>query len=185
MRRLIVVLVLMAAVAVPAWAGELAGVKVPDTVTVDGAKLVLNGMGLRKKLFIKVYLGALYLPEKSSDAAAIIAADEPKQMLMHFIYKEVDKGKLNEAWEEGFEANSAAEMAALKDRLDTFMSWWSDMRKGDEAVMTYVPGTGTTVTIKGEDKGVIEGLDFARALFAVWLGEKPADKGLKEGMLGE
>ncbi len=33
---------------------EVAGVKVPDTVTVDGKTLKLNGAGVRKKLLFKV-----------------------------------------------------------------------------------------------------------------------------------
>ena len=32
---------------------------------------------------------------------------------------------------------------------------------------------------------MIPGKDFADAMFAVWLGAKPADAGLKEGMLGK
>ena len=33
-------------------------------------------------------------------------------------------------------------------------------------------------------KGVIEGYDFKKALFGIWLGDNPADEGLKEGLLG-
>jgi hypothetical protein len=141
-------------------------------------------MGVRKKLFIKVYVGGLYLATPSHDAAAIIAADEPKRVVMHFLYGKVGKEKLIEAWREGFAANSAAELPALQARLDEFCALWPDMKSGEESVITYLPGTGTTVEIKGAKAGVIPGSDFARALFAVWLGGKPADEGLKAGMLG-
>ena len=43
-------------------AKKIAGVDVPQTVTIENKNLVLNGAGIRKKLFIKVYVGALYLP---------------------------------------------------------------------------------------------------------------------------
>jgi len=33
--------------------------------------------------------------------------------------------------------------------------------------------------------GTVKGLDFKKALFAIWLGKKPADSGLKDGMLGK
>ena len=55
--------------ALPAAAGTLAGVTLPDKADVDGKSLVLNGMGLRKKLVIKVYVGGLYLPQKEKSAA--------------------------------------------------------------------------------------------------------------------
>ena len=59
------------------------------------------------------------------------------------------------------------------------------MKSGDEAVMTYVPGTGTTLEVNGKALGTIEGRPFARALLAVWLGDKPPDKGLRQGVLGQ
>ncbi len=170
-------------------AGELAGVTMPDQVTVGEHSLVLNGMGLRTKkvLFIgvKVYVAGLYLPQKTSDAAAIITSDEPKQIVMHFLYKDVGKKKLVEAWNEGFEKNARESMPRLKARLGTFNGYWSDMKTGDVAVMTYIPGQGTKVEIKGKDMGTIEGLDFAEALFSVWLGPQPPNVELKEGLLGK
>ncbi len=42
-------------------AGEVAGVKMSDTVTVEGKTLKLNGMGLRTKVMFKVYVAGLYL----------------------------------------------------------------------------------------------------------------------------
>jgi len=177
----------LALVAVPAAAMELAGVTLPDTTTVNGTTLTLNGMGLRTKtmLKVKVYVAGLYLATPSHDAAAIIAADEPKQVVMHFLYKKVEKDKLTEAWREGFANNSAATLPALKVRLDEFSALWPDMASGERAVITYLPGTGTRLELNGKEAGVIPGKDFADALFAVWLGPKPADSGLKEGVLGK
>ena len=36
----------------------------------------------------------------------------------------------------------------------------------------------------GVEKGYVEGLDFKEALFKIWIGDNPADKGLKNEMLG-
>jgi hypothetical protein len=169
----------------PLAAMELAGVSLPETIMVSGTALKLNGMGVRKKLFIKVYVGGLYVVTPGHDPAAIISADEPKQMLMHFLYSKVEKERLTEAWREGFANNSATSLPALKARLDTFCAFWPDMASGQRAVITYVPGTGTRLEINGKEAGVIPGKDFAEAMFAVWLGAKPADSGLKAGMLGK
>jgi hypothetical protein len=169
-------------------AKDLEGVTMPDQVTVGQATLTLNGMGVRIKkvafISVKVYVAGLYLPQKSTDPGKIIAADEPKQLVMHFLYKNVEKAKLIEGWNEGFQKNSAAKVGELQARLDKFNGWWGDMKTGDKAVLTYVPGTGTRVEIKGKEMGVIEGKDFAEALFAVWLGATPPNEELKKGLLG-
>ena len=78
--------------ALPASALEIAGVKVPDSIAVDGKTLVLNGAGLRTKSFlkVKVYVGALYLPQRSTDAAAVVALDAPKVIRMTLL-RDVDR----------------------------------------------------------------------------------------------
>lgn len=163
---------------------ELAGVTLPETVQVGSTTLKLNGAGIRKKVIIKVYVGGLYLQAQEADPAAIVGADEARRMVMHFVYKEVEAAKVTEAFREGFANNSAASLPALQARLDTFCALWPTMRAGDRAEMTYVPGTGTTLVINGKELGTTEGKDFADALFLVWLGARPADSGLKEGLLG-
>ncbi|MGA9750592.1 MAG: chalcone isomerase family protein [Acidobacteriota bacterium] len=189
MRRIAVVVLALMLLGGLVYAKELQGVTMPDQVTVGPSTLALNGMGVRIKkvafIGIKVYVAGLYLPARSSNPEAILKTDEPKQIVMHFLYKDVGKDKLVEGWTEGFQKNSPGELAALKARLDTFNGYWSAMKTGDVAVLTYVPGTGTKVEIKGQEMGVIEGADFARALFAIWLGPNPPNKELKEGLLGK
>ena len=51
-----------------AQAAEVEGVKLADKVQVGGAELVLNGAGVRTRVFFKVYVGALYLRAKSTAA---------------------------------------------------------------------------------------------------------------------
>lgn len=185
MRRIALLALAALLVGVLAFAGEIEGIKFPDQVTVGTSSLVLNGLGIRTKVFFKIYIGALYLPAKESDPAKILAFDGPKQMVMHFLYKEVGKDKLIEGWDEGFQNNSGDKVATLKDKIAKFNGFWSDMKTGDTAVLTYDPATGTKVEIKGKDMGTIEGKEFAQALFAIWLGPKPPTEGLKKGLLGK
>ena len=53
-------------------AKEREGVVAPPGITVEGKPLQLAGVGLRKKLFFKVYLASLYLEELDDDAAKVI-----------------------------------------------------------------------------------------------------------------
>jgi len=162
------------------------GVSFPDAATIGGRECRLNGVGVRTKVIISVYLGALYLGTPTGDASAAITADEPKRIVMHFVYSKVGVEDMRKAWREGFGANSAATLPQLSERLERFSGWFdTDLLKGEQVVMTYLPGQGTEVSVRGKVRGVIEGADFMRALWSVWLGEKPADGGLKKGMLGK
>ena len=70
MRKTLLALACVCAFSLPILAATLADVTLPDTVTVGNQTLVLNGMGLRTKLFIKVYVGGLYLEKKSTPFSA-------------------------------------------------------------------------------------------------------------------
>lgn len=165
-----------------AFARTFAGVTVPDTVTVGGQTLVLNGMGLREKYFLDVYVGALYLPSASRDASAIIQLDAPKRVTMHFIYEEVPREKIIETLYEGLA--KVPQYSGLKPQMDQVAGWMEDLHAGDEVLYDYVPGTGTVVTVKGKKKGTIPGADFMKLVFTIYLGPTPANEALKAGLLG-
>ncbi len=163
-------------------AAEYAGVQVPDTASVGGQTVVLNGMGLREKFYFDIYVGALYLPSKSTDGKAAIALDQPKRIQMTFVYSAVTKAQLMEAYTEGLAYQSGA--AAVKDRYATLESYLGDVVAGDTIVFDYAPGLGTTVTVKGAKQGTIAGKDFMESLWTVYLGTHPPTSKLKSGMLG-
>jgi hypothetical protein len=164
-------------------AKELAGVKVPDTLSAGGTTLKLNGAGVRKKAIISVYVGGLYLTAPSKDAAAILAADAPKAVSMHFV-RSVSKAQLVDSFKEGFEANAKEKAAAQSANIEKLFGMLSDVKEGDAMVFAYVPGKGTTVSKGDKPMGTIEGKEFADAIFALWLGPKPPSGDLKKGMLG-
>ena len=51
--------------------------------------------------------------------------------------------------------------------------------------MQYEPGKGVSVIRNGTVKVTVEGLDFKKALFGIWLSDDPIQDSLKEEMLGE
>jgi Chalcone isomerase-like len=184
MKRLAICAALL--VAGPALAREVSGVNVPDAVSVGGAELKLNGVGLRRATIfnVKVYVGALYLAAASHDPDAIVRADEPKSVRMHFLRK-VGKDKIMEAFREGFEKNSGAEAKALNPGLDRVAAVLpGELIEGADMTVTYVPGKGTTVSC-ASGEATVEGKPFADAMFRNWLGPNPADGDLKKAMLGK
>src|SRR5271165_1790616 len=120
-------------------AGTLAGVTLPDSAQVGGKTLVLNGMGIRTKYMVKVYIAGLYLEQKSSDASAIIKADAPKQIVMKFVHG-ASKSQMSDAFEESFKDNTPDAEKTMKGDIDRLLAALDPVKVGDEMVFTYVPG---------------------------------------------
>lgn len=167
-------------------AAEVAGVKVDERIRVGSNELVLNGAGLRSKLFVKVYVGALYVGQKASTTAAIIEQNGPRRIVMRLL-RDMDADTLHGALDEGLRNNlSAAELAEIKpqaDQLAGVMKGIGKVREGDSIAIDF-NGEGITVTLNADVKGKVAGGSFARALLKVWLGDKPADASLKKALLG-
>lgn len=167
---------------------ELEGVKLAPTVQVASAPLVLNGAGLRTRAIFKVYVAALYGPQKATDAAALLAQKGPRRMAITMLRSadaETFAGALNDGMRDN---HTEAQLAALKPQTDAFMGTLKqtgEVKKGDVIHLDFDPATGTQVSINGQAKGAaIAGADFYTAVLRIWLGEKPADAGLKKGLLG-
>jgi hypothetical protein len=183
--RIILMVCCILMFSVSAWALEIAGVSIPESVSTDNGKaLTLNGAGIRSKFVFDIYVGQLYLEKTATEVQDVISPDTHKRMVMHFLYDKVEKAKLVEAWNEGFKNNTAAEqVTALQQRIDQFNAMFTDAKKGDVIVLDYIPGTGTKVTIAGAEKGVIPGKDFNDAMLLIWLGDKPVSKDLRAKLL--
>jgi Chalcone isomerase-like len=160
---------------------EVGGVKLPDAVTVDGKSLKLNGAGIRKKVFVKVYVAALYVETPSKDAASLVSSTQVKSMRLHML-RNVEGPKISGAIVEGFENNSSAALPQLKARLDQLAKMIPDVKEGDEIDLTWIPDKGTQIAVRGTATGTIEGRDFADALFSVWLGPNPVQADLKQAL---
>jgi hypothetical protein len=165
-----------------ALARELEGATLADTLTAGEKTLKLNGLGLRKKAMFKVYVGGLYLESPSKDAGAILASDQSKAIRLHFL-RDLKKGQLVEAFQEGFDAN-AKDKAAQKAAFDKMLALVPDVKEGSTLTFTYLPGKGTTLQVADKELGVFEGKGFSDAVFSIWLGPKPPSEDLRKGMLG-
>ena len=166
----------------PALARELEGATLADTLKAGEKTLKLNELGLRKKAMFKVYVGGLYLESPSKDAGAILASDQAKAIRMHF-RRDLSKGQLVEAFQEGLDAN-AKDKAAQKAAFDKMLALIPDVKEGSTLTFTYLPGKGTTLRVADKELGAFEGKGFADAVFSIWLGPKPPSEDLKKGMLG-
>jgi len=167
-------------------AAEVAGVRLDDQNRLAGSELLLNGAGLRSKLFFKVYVIGIYAPRKTTKAAELIDATEPRRIAMHML-REVDADSLLNALKEGLQQNhSDSELAAMKpqiDRLEAVMRAIGTARPGD-LITLDLTAAGTAIGFNGQDKGSIAGAGFGAALLKIWLGSKPINEALKQALLG-
>lgn len=178
--------ILLALVPAPAIARDVGGVHIPDSYGLAGEKqpLVLNGAGYRRKYFIKVYVGALYLAQPLNQADRILDAATPRVMLLHFV-RGVSTNQLATAWREGVAANQTTlAVQRLRDRIDRFNAMMRDLRAGDELRLELLANGDTRVWINKDLRGAVSGGDFQQALLSAWLGANPADSQLKRALLG-
>lgn len=165
---------------------QIGGATLPNTVSFDGQNLILNGAGVREKFWMDMYAGGLYLKSKSSNASSIVNANEPMAIKIHIVSKLISSEKMIDAINEGFKNTTNGNTAPLSSEIEKFKSFFSDeITKNDVFDIVYLPSKGVVVYKNGEQRGAIKGNDFKKALFGIWLSDNPADKKLKEGMLGK
>ena len=186
MKRLITALTLTLALAPMAEAKKVADVEIPDTLTAEGTQLNLNGAGVRTKWFMDIYVGGLYLAQPSHDAANIVKADEPMAIKLHMVSGMVTSDKMKSSTMEGFENATGGNMAPIKPQIDKFISVFDEeIKQGDEFDLVYVPSKGVEIFKNGDLKDTVDGgMEFKKALFGIWLSDKPAQENLKKSMLG-
>lgn len=167
-------------------AAEVAGVRIDEKLKVGGSELVLNGAGLRSKVFIKLYVGALYVSQKSAAPGSLIDATSPRRMSLRLL-RDIGADTLYGALDDGLSNNNTpAELAEIKlpsEQFGALMKGIGKVREGDTVAIDFT-AEGVAVSLNGEVRGKVAGPAFARALLKVWLGDKPADGSLKKALLG-
>ncbi len=157
----------------------------PETMKLDSGELVLNGAGTRTKLFMDLYIGGLYLGQKSSDAKVITDADEAMAIRLHITSGMITSERMKEATNEGFEASLNGNTDPLREKIEAFIAVFDEeIVKEDVFDLIYLPGVGVKVLKNGTDKETVAGHDFKKAVFGIWLSERPVQKSLKQEMLG-
>ena len=177
-------LLLLLALAFPALAAEVAGIRIDDKATVANAQLSLTGAGLRKRLFFQVYAIGLYVQDPKADP---IAQPGPKRVQIHML-RDVGAEQFTEALADGIKANhSEAEAKALEPRVKELGAIIGELKQARSGMVIALDwtGSGTVLMVGGKPAGKpIQGEDFYRALLRIWLGEQPVQEDLKNALLG-
>lgn len=186
MKKTFLVLVAIAMFASAPAQTNAGGATLPNTVSFEGEKLILNGAGVREKYWMDMYAGALYLTSKSSDVNEILNGNKPAAIKLHMVSNLITSDKMISAINEGFENSTNGKTQAISAEIGKFISYFEEkISKEDVFDLVYIPSKGVLIYKNGEQKGIIKEMEFKKALFGIWLSEKPADKKLKQAMLGK
>ncbi|MEP5568866.1 MAG: chalcone isomerase family protein [Halioglobus sp.] len=172
-------------VAIPLQAKQIAGIEMPESVELDGMSLNLSGAGIRTKMFMDIYAGGLYLNSPGGSAADIVAADQNMAIRLHIVSGLVSSEAMEEATREGFQNATGGNTDPISDSVEKFIAVFKDpIVEGDVFEIFYKSGSGVLVYKNGKYRDTVAGgMPFKQAVFSIWLGDKPADKKLKKGML--
>lgn len=144
--------------------------------------LPLRGVGVKTLFMMRLFVAALYLdksivPERALD-------DVPKHLEVKF-YTKIPGSEFAKFTIKSMKSNvSSSEFKKISDRFELMRKLFPDIKTGDVFSLTYNPAEGTIFTLNGVRRGVIPGADFAKAIYATWLGPKPIDNILKRQVLG-
>ena len=166
---------------------DFGGAKFPTTVKLHGTDLALNGGGVRYKAIFKVYAVALYTAKPCKSLAECMAVPGPKRVTMQFLRDNLDAREFGKMMAKGIEANidRATFTKSLPGmlRLGEYFAKYKRLTSFDLVNIDYLPGTGTVLTIKGDVQEAIKEPEFYNTILAIWLGNAPVDRKVKEGML--
>ncbi|HMN79381.1 MAG TPA: chalcone isomerase family protein [Burkholderiaceae bacterium] len=182
-----IVAALLASAAQAACAAEHSGVQFDDSVQLAGTELQLNGLGLRSLFILKAYVAGLYVPERSSHAADLLAQTGPRRLALKMLV-EMSPERMTKAFRDGLTQNlNESQMTALRPQVDQLaesMRAMGPARKGDVVDIDLIDGQ-IQVLLNGQPRGEpIAGEAFFNAILQIFIGPRPVDRELKRGLLG-
>jgi len=183
MKRFFLPLLLVAAVAVAQETVKESSTGKSFPVTVKYAwhgteyTMSLTGTAVRKKLVFKVYGMAHYAQDPPSGPTddvlrAMLVDGKARQITMDFA-RDVDAGKIRDAYMDGFRENATAEeMKAIQPLVDQFVGYFAvDVKENQQFIVRWLPGGTVIASVAAEEKPPITSEVFARVLWSIWLGK--------------
>jgi hypothetical protein len=127
-----------------------------------------------------VYDAALYAPPQSTPQQ-VLDKDMPRCLILHY--------RINLSRQQFIEAGlgilqrQQSDIKALQSRLEHLHGAYRDVKAGDRYALCYLSSLGTQLLLNGQPLVQIEGEDFARAYFGIWLAEAAISEPLRETLL--
>jgi len=166
-----------------AFSAEIEGIVFDDTYSAGDTVLEARGVGLVRYMgFIKVYVAALYL--KKEVPSKEVLSDTPMRLEINY-FRSFTAEDFARSTSEMISRNvDEKTFEKLRSAIEKMNSLYEDVKPGERYSLTYLPGRGTELALNRVPKGVVEGAEFASAMFSIWLGKNPISDSLRESLLG-
>jgi len=158
-------------------------VRFDENIIVDGQLFKLENIGLlRYKIIFKVYAAALYLGGECT--VKDVFKDVPKRLELVY-FSSIAAEDLALSSDKVLQRNvSKQQFEEMRSQVKKLYQSYQDVKPKDRYVLTYIPGKGTEMILNAKSLITIQGADFAKAYFSIWLGNQPLDKDLRDTLLG-
>jgi hypothetical protein len=182
--------------------------KFPAQRQVDGQTYTLVGVGVRKKVVVKVYAIAIYVEDEPArrdfpaltaraggrEHARLVAGDAAPQFVTwgHFgklavlrFVRDVDADRVREAFREGLEEELGDKATPEGKRTaEAFVAAFDhELKEGQEIELRTWPDGRVAVTVAGARRDLPQSPKLARAIWSIWLGARPISTELRRSLI--
>lgn len=172
---------------------ELEGVEIEENIVAHGKKLVLNGIGLRRRGYFKADVTALYLPERRTTAEAIMRLDGIRRIQLNLL-REFTSSTISRIFIADFKQVATDEefkqLIGVISQIGAAYSGVKRVVKGDVVDLDWVPGRGWMAEHNGKQLQAEAGGDVAinnelayQIYMRMYIGPH-APQELRNGLLG-
>ena len=160
---------------------DVEGVNFDTQLDIGGRSFELLGSGLFTYMLWDAYVGAYYQASGFPRPAPL--GDVPRHLVLEYLHT-IEAEDFADTTRQGVARNvDEAQLAALSDPLQAFNASYRDVVPGDRYALTWT-GDELRLSYNGEVIHRSDNQALASALFAIWLGDEPAQESFKQDLLG-
>lgn len=152
-----------------------------STKEISGSPLPIHGVELLEYIKLDLYTAALYAPADMASSDTVLK-NVPKSLVLHY-HRAIKKEWMTQASRDRIKKNPVNDSAKLEDRLKQLDAAYQKVTKGDRYELRYEPDVGTSLILNGKLQATIQGEDFQKAFFGIWLSDVPLNKKLRDKLL--
>ncbi len=146
------------------------------TLTAEPSKtpLPLAGIAIQEKLRVPIFYAAVF-SQHNTENNFTQNPNFPLRMEVRYIQDKFSKRQNHQLWIERILINTPrSELESLSDELLEFSRLMKhEMKKGDQLIFEYYPGSGTRVILNEVLITTFKNFEFQKALTAIWYGKRP------------
>lgn len=139
-------------------------------------RLLITGEATRTAFLLKVYSIAHYMEDPPIGARFELMQDifsdqKAKQFTLHWVHNSNAEEIQNALTESLYRVLPPREMFPVHNEVSEFISFFTHSTKLDDVyVIRWLPGGVIEVEFNGARQGSITNVDFAKAVWSIWLG---------------